>query len=151
MKQTNVFKLIHAIQQINNENIVKFTKAFQYPLGISPILVLAELSSKGPQRQVELADSVGYTKGAMTNIATKLVQLGLVERLYDEKDRRAIQLKITTAGEKALSEAQAIGNELFIEIFEVLSEEEIKQYLSIQEKLVKGVQEKKRKDVDKES
>lgn len=139
LKQENIFKLIHAIQQINNENIIKFTKAFPYPLGISPILVLSELKNKGPQRQVDLAETIGYTKGAMTNIATKLLNLGLVEKLSNEKDRRSIELKITPAGEKALTEAQAIGQKLFVEIFEVLDEEEIKQYLLIQEKLLENV------------
>lgn len=146
LKQNNIFKLIHVIQQMNNENIMRFTKEFRYPLGISPILVLGELRSKGPQRQVELAETIGYTKGAMTNISIKLVKLGLVERLYDDNDRRTIRLRITAAGEKALAEANKIGQVVFIQLFEVLSEEEINVYLSIQEKLVKGIQDRKRKD-----
>jgi DNA-binding MarR family transcriptional regulator len=143
MNQTNLFKLIRAIEKINNENIIRFTRAFPYPLGISPILVLAELRDKGPQKQIDLAETLAYTKGAMTNIAVKLVDLGLAERLYDENDRRAIQLNITSAGEKALSKAQAIGQEVFLQLFEVLTEEEINHYLNIQEKLVKGIQDKK--------
>lgn len=122
---------------------MRFTKAFPYPIGISPILVLSELRTKGPQKQVELAETVGYTKGAMTNIATKLVDLGLAERLYDENDRRTIHLKITAAGDQALTEAQKIGQDVFTELFEVLNEEEINQYLSIQEKLVKSIQDRK--------
>jgi len=143
LQQTSIFKLIHAIEFMNNENIKRFTKAFPYPLGISPILVLGELQTKGPQKQVELAETVGYTKGAMTSIATKLVNLGLVERLYDENDHRTIRLNITTEGEKALLMAQEIGKEVFMQLFEVLSEEEINQYLHIQEKLVEGIQSKK--------
>ncbi|PAV29636.1 MarR family transcriptional regulator [Virgibacillus profundi] len=143
MRQRNIFKLIHAIEQMNNENIIRFTKEFQHPLGISPILVLSELKSKGPRKQVELAETLGYTKGAMTNIATKLTKLELAERLYDESDRRTIQLKITPAGEIALNEAQEIGQKVFMELFDVLSEEEINQYLVIQEKLVKGIQDRK--------
>ncbi|WP_419393102.1 MarR family winged helix-turn-helix transcriptional regulator [Cytobacillus praedii] len=143
MNQTNIFKLIQAIEQMNNDNIMRFTKAFPYPLGISPILVLSELRTKGPQKQVELAETVGYTKGAMTNIATKLVNLGLAERLYDENDRRIIQLKITAAGEQALTEAQKIGKDVFAQLFEVLSEEEIDQYLMIQEKLVRSIHDRK--------
>lgn len=122
---------------------MRFTKTFSYPIGISPILVLSELRTKGPQKQVELAETVGYTKGAMTNIANKLVDLGLAERLYDENDRRTIQLKITAAGEQALTEAQKIGKDVFTQLFEVLNEEEINQYLRIQEKLVKSIQDRK--------
>ncbi|MET4559559.1 DNA-binding MarR family transcriptional regulator [Lysinibacillus parviboronicapiens] len=142
MEQTSIFKLIHMIEQMNNANIIRFTKAFPYPLGISPILVLNELHSNGPQKQAELAETIGYTKGAMTNIAEKLVKLGLAERLYDQADRRTIRLMITNEGEKALVKAQSIGKEVFIQLFEVLNEEEIAQYLLIQEKLVQGIQDK---------
>ena len=143
MNQKNIFKLIRAVEQMNNENIMQFTKAFHYPLGISPILVLGELRTKGPQKQAELAETIGYTKGAMTSIAGKLVTLGLAERLYDENDRRTIQLKITAAGRNALKEAQAIGEDVFMRLFETLSEEEINQYLLIQEKIVQGIEDRK--------
>ncbi|MFJ7952943.1 MarR family winged helix-turn-helix transcriptional regulator [Lysinibacillus sp. NPDC096418] len=143
MTQTTIFKLIHMIDQMNNANIVRFTKAFPYPLGISPILVLSELRTKGPQKQAELAETIGYTKGAMTSIATKLVDLGLAQRLYDANDRRTIRMEITKEGENALLKAQSIGRDVFMQLFEVLNEEEIAQYLLIQEKLVQGIQEKK--------
>ncbi|MFD1928876.1 MarR family winged helix-turn-helix transcriptional regulator [Sporosarcina siberiensis] len=145
MKQKNIFKLIRTVEQMNNENIMQFTKKFQHPLGISPILVLAELRTKGPQKQAELAETIGYTKGAMTNISEKLVRLGFAERLYDESDRRTIQLQITTAGMNALKEAQAIGEDVFMLLFESLSEEEINQYLMIQEKIVQGIESRKKK------
>ncbi|MFJ7732822.1 MarR family winged helix-turn-helix transcriptional regulator [Lysinibacillus sp. NPDC097231] len=142
MKQTNIFKLIHMIEQVNNANIIRFTKAFPYPLGISPILVLNELHLKGPQKQAVLAETIGYTKGAMTSIAEKLVKLELAERLYDPSDRRTIRLQITNEGEKALIKAQSIGQEVFMQLFETLNDEEIAQYLLIQEKLVQGIQDK---------
>jgi len=131
------------IDKINNENIVRFTKAFPYPLGISPILVLSDLKKNGVQKLVDLADKLGYTKGAMTNIATKLLDLGLAEKVFDETDRRVIQLRITPTGEKALSEAQAIGQTLFMQHFEALNEEEINQYFNIQEKLLKHIEDQK--------
>lgn len=142
MEQTNIFKLIHAIEKMNNHNIIQFTKDFPYPLGISPILVLSELRNKGAQKQVELADTLGYTKGAMTNIANKLENLELVNRVDDEQDKRVNYLTITPEGEKALQTAQKIGEKVFVELFEVLSEDEINLYLSIQEKLIKGIQAK---------
>lgn len=145
MREANIFKLIHAIEAMNNDNIKRFTKAFPYPIGISPILVLHELRANGPQKQVDLALKVGYTKGAMTHIANKLVDLGLAERLYDENDRRIIQLQITASGEKALLEAQKIGHDVFTQLFEVLSEDEIHQYLNIQEKLVQSIHDRKNK------
>lgn len=142
MEQANIFKLIHAIEKMNNHNIIQFTKQYPYPLGISPILVLSELRQKGPQKQVELAETLGYTKGAMTNIANKLVNLEFVDRLNVKQDKRANQLSITSTGEKALVEAQEIGKEMFVDLFQVLTEEEIDQYLSIQEKLLQGIEDR---------
>ena len=142
MKQTSIFRLIHMIDQMNNANIIRFTKEFPYPLGVSPILVLSELKHKGPQRQAELAETIGYTKGAMTSIAEKLVKLGLAERLYDENDRRTIRLQITEEGKNAFTKAQDVGKDVFIQLFEVLNEEEIEQYLLILEKLVQGIKDR---------
>ncbi|WP_409369713.1 MarR family winged helix-turn-helix transcriptional regulator [Lysinibacillus sp. 38-6] len=142
MKQTSIFRLIHMIDQMNNANIIRFTKEFPYPLGVSPILVLSELKHKGPQRQAELAETIGYTKGAMTSIAEKLVKLGLAERLYDENDRRTIRLQITEEGKNAFNKAQDVGKDVFIQLFEVLNEEEIEQYLLILEKLVQGIKDR---------
>lgn len=144
MRENNIFKLIRAVEQMNNDNIMEFTKAFRHSLGISPILVLAELKSKGPQKQAELAETVGYTKGAMTSIADKLVQLEMAKRLYDENDRRTIRLEITTTGFQALKEAQTIGEDVFTKLFDPLSEEEIRQYLLIQEKILQGIQNRKK-------
>ncbi|UZM98002.1 hypothetical protein OL548_24485 [Lysinibacillus sp. MHQ-1] len=42
----------------------------------------------------------------------------------------------------ALSKAQSIGKEVFVQLFEVLDDTEIAQYLQIQEKLVQGIQNK---------
>ncbi|WP_042149723.1 MarR family winged helix-turn-helix transcriptional regulator [Paucisalibacillus sp. EB02] len=146
MEQANIFKLIHAIEKMNNHNIIQFTKQYPYPLGISPILVLSELRQKGPQKQVELAETLGYTKGAMTNIANKLVNLEFVDRLDVKQDKRANQLSITETGEKALVEAQEIGKKMFVDLFQELTEEEINQYLTIQEKLLQGIDDRIQKN-----
>ncbi|MEK4230364.1 MarR family winged helix-turn-helix transcriptional regulator [Solibacillus sp. FSL H8-0538] len=143
MEKKSIFQLIHMIEQVRNENIVRFTREFPYPVSISPILVLGELRAKGPRKQVDLAEVIGYTKGAMTNIATKLVDLGLAERLYDDNDRRTIHLQITPKGIEALKEAQKIGEKLYIELFEVFDDEELKQYINLQKKLIANMKNKK--------
>lgn len=132
----NIFQLIHMTELINNENIVKFTKKFQYPIGISPILVLLELRENGLLKQVELADRLGYTKGAMTSIANKLVSNQLAERVFDENDRRIIRLCITEKGKQALFEANKIGKEIHLDLFSALTTEEIQIYVALQQKIL---------------
>lgn len=143
MRQKSIFQLIHLAEQMNNEHIVRFTSEYAYPIGVSPILVLSELNTRGARKQVELAELLGFTKGAMTNISNKLVDLGLAKRLYDDKDRRTIQLQITPEGQSALKQAQAIGDKLFTELFSVFTDGELAQYFQLQEKLAASIEKKK--------
>ena len=143
MNQENLFDLIHPIEQISNEHIVEFTSRFSYPIGVSSILVLAELKKNGALRQSDLADKLDYTKGAVTHIASKLVSNQLAERLSDEDDRRTVYLRITDKGIIALSEAQKIGESIFLELFQALSKEELHEYLRLQRKLLEGMKSKR--------
>lgn len=140
MEQTDIFKLIHAVELFTNEAIIRWMNSFEHNIGISPVLVLAELKQKGPQKQTVLAKKLGYTPGAMTNIANRLIKLGLAERQYNENDRRNVFLSITDKGADVLKEAQQKGRELRAGLFKVLSEEEVQQFLSIYEKLLKNLE-----------
>lgn len=139
MKETNIFQLIHANELVNNANILQFSQRIQNYIGISPILVLNELKQNGPLKQTVLAEKLGYSPGAMTNIASKLVKERYAERQYNADDRRNVLLAITKLGIKALEEAQKVGNEIQVELFSVLSEEEVEEYLSIQQKLLSKI------------
>lgn len=143
-KVNNIFTLIHMIKQVTNENIVRFTNEFSYPIGISTIVTLAEIHASGPVKQIDLSDKLGYSRSTITNMADKLVKLGLVERVYDEKDRRTIHLQITEQGKEALEEAKAIGDKIYSEQYSVLTEEELEQYIRIQKKLWKSMRHAKR-------
>jgi len=138
VEDTNLFQVIHKTEQLNNLNIYHFTKNFNHKIGVSPILVLSELKVEGAQKQTVLADKLGCTPGAMTNIANKLVKLGFAKRLYNEDDRRHVLMEITDAGRNVLVDAQARGREAHSEIFNVLSEEELQQYLELTEKLLEA-------------
>lgn len=146
MEQDQLFKMIHTVEAVTNEAIIDWNTRFPHRLGISPILTLGELSRKGLQNQMKLAETLGFTGGAMTNIAKKLISLGLVERIYNEQDRRQVLLQITPAGTAVLMEAQAIGKQQYVELFDCLDETEIELYLSINEKLLHNIRSKRKKD-----
>ena len=79
---------------------------------------------------------LGFTKGAMTSIANKLAANDLVVRIYDETDRRTIQLDITDEGRNALKKAAEIGEQIYLDLFSALTAEEIETYLALQKKLI---------------
>lgn len=143
METEDLFKLIHTVEAITNEAIVAWNDVFPHNLGVSPILVLSELERNGPQNQMKLAGLLGFTGGAMTNIASKLVKLELAIRTFNDSDRRQVLLKVTPKGSSLLQEAQKLGKQQHVEMFQVLNEDEIAQYLSINEKLLKSLKTKK--------
>ena len=143
-KVNNIFTLTHMIQQVTYENIVRFTNEFSYPIGISTIVTLAEIRASGPVKQINLSEKLGYSRSTITNTADKLVKFGLVERVYDEKDRRTVRLQITEQGKEALEEAKAIGDKIYSEQYSVLTDEELEQYIRLQKKLWKSMRHAKR-------
>jgi len=136
MTNQNIFKLIRTIELFTNRAIIRWNKSFPSPVGISSILVLEQLQQNGPQKQSTLANQLGYTPGAMTNIANNLIKENYATREYSVNDRRVIFLVITAKGQQIVQDAQLQGQELRKELFEVLTEEEITQFLSIHEKLL---------------
>lgn len=135
----DIFKLIRTMELYTDEAIIRFTKSFNRNIGLSPILVLSQLKKNGPQKQSVLANSLGYTPGAITNISTKLVKEEYAERLYNDEDRRHVLLKITPKGEAMLLEARENGDKLHIELFNALSDDELNQLLFLYEKMVNNL------------
>lgn len=136
MEHPDIFKVIHTVEQFTNEMIIHWMKAFEHNIGIAPVLVLSELKKQGPLKQTVLAQKLGYTPGAMTNIANRLIKQEMAERKYNDDDRRHVLLSITDKGIKVLKEAQHKGQELQAELFRKLNEEELQQFLKIYEKLL---------------
>ena len=138
VKDSNLFQVIHKTEYINNSNIYHFTRRFPHKLGVTPVLVLSELLQHGALKQTVLAERMGCTPGAMTNIANKLVKLGYAKRVYNEEDRRHVLMEITDAGVSVLKDAQVQGRKVHQELFEVLTDEELEQYINITEKLLEA-------------
>jgi DNA-binding MarR family transcriptional regulator len=63
-------------------------------------------------RMSELAASRFLTPAAATGIVDRLIHLGLVQRHFDEKDRRVILLALTDQGEAALAKMEHAVQEL---------------------------------------
>lgn len=136
LEHPDIFKVIHTVEQFTNEMIIQWMKAFEHNIGIAPVLVLSELNKQGPLKQTVLAQKLGYTPGAMTNIANRLIKQEMAERKYNDDDRRHVLLSITDKGIKVLKEAQHKGQELQVVLFQKLNEEELQQFLKIYEKLL---------------
>ncbi len=64
--------------------------------------VLAGLARTGPQRVTDLARVAGVSQPAMTQLVNRLTQQGMLARVADDADRRAVLVEVTEAGRGVL-------------------------------------------------
>nr|WP_321458138.1 MarR family transcriptional regulator [uncultured Cohaesibacter sp.] len=57
----------------------------------------------------DIGARLGQKSGALTPVLKRLEQDGLVERIRDEKDERALNIKLTEKGEELRQEAAKVG------------------------------------------
>lgn len=139
MSETNFFQLIDNADLLSYKTMPLFFKQFDKQLNISQVILLAHIHHNGALQPSVLAQTLGYTYGAITSMTNKLVTSGYLTRTAAEQDRRTILLNITASGEQLLNEAEALGKEIRNQVYGVLSEEEITQMIHIQNKLLNHV------------
>ena len=78
--------------------------------------VLARLSRRDGQRQVELADGLDIEPITLCRMVDRLEEAGFVERRPDPADRRARRIFLTGEAAPVLEQLQAIGADFHDEI-----------------------------------
>lgn len=117
--------------------MVDMTTSFMWPLKLgsddlptSQIAVLYELQAQGRMNLTQLAHQVSVAKQTMTDISSKLIKLGYVERVYDERNRRQIQLQLTPEGSAYIdSYIRTRQHYMRDQVFSSLSKEQLRQLL----------------------
>lgn len=97
----------------------------------------------------ELADRLGVSTGAVTQMTDIMARRQLVVREVDAADRRVSQLALTPAGRSLAAEVQAFTTTKMTALLEVLSDEELTQFKAVMGKLNHAVQEKTKRNHDK--
>ncbi len=83
----------------------------------------------------ELAEGAGITPGAITQFVDALVEKGLVIREGDPVDRRIVRLKLTELAKNQFEKFRREHLASFSKVFDVLSDDEIKQLITLMEKI----------------
>jgi DNA-binding MarR family transcriptional regulator len=76
-------------------------------------LALFELGEEGPLRLNDLADRMGVSPPTASRAVDALYELGLVERVPDARDRRALRIDLTSAGKELLADRKAKAQDAF--------------------------------------
>lgn len=100
--------------------------------GLHPtqLLVLVALSEGGAQRVGELAAKIPCSQPTVTSVANSMELAGLVQRVRDTADGRAIRLSITDAGRAALRDVIRSQMQLLRERMTALSADDRDQLLA---------------------
>ncbi|EGD40798.1 MarR family winged helix-turn-helix transcriptional regulator [Nocardioides sp. WG-D5] len=86
------------------EKVVRLVREVSTAGDISPTAatVLGVLARTGAQRVTDLARTAGVSQPAMTQLVNRLTRQGMLARVADDADRRAVLVEITDAGREVL-------------------------------------------------
>ena len=73
----------------------------------------------------EIGQAMVKASQTITGLVDRVEEPGLVERVFDRRDRRKTWVRITEKGERKLAEALPVFNRLVDEIFSVLTDQDL--------------------------
>lgn len=96
-----------------------------YGLTVEQCGLLGSVKARGGSlRPVDLAQILERSPNSVSMLVDRMVRAGLVRRTRDRKDRRVVNVSLTSKGERALEPAAPAGWELIQEVLSSLSVED---------------------------
>lgn len=123
------------------EKLSSWEETVAEQVGLTPrqCHAVSELGEAGKIRMKILSERLGVTTGTMTIMADRLQKLNLIQRIEDSKDRRAFNIELTEKGREIYCSHMRHHRQLGNELFASLSPREAHTFLSLFEKIVKGI------------
>jgi DNA-binding MarR family transcriptional regulator len=120
-------RLVELIEQINHAMHCTPSDGWDgLDLTFQQIKVLAFLF-EGQQRMGNIATHMSCIMSSATSIVDRLVDKGLVGRLVDPEDRRAVVCQLTDSGKETMEQFWSIGREKIIQLAEQLDPHELNE------------------------
>lgn len=109
--------------------------------GVTPAqaIVLTIVGSKGKVRQNEIARYLDQAEAAVTQMVSRLMEKGLVERERSPDDNRAWQLSLTEQGAWSAARARRAMDEINTVIDQTLAEESVDDVVRALKKIREGI------------
>jgi len=131
----------HALNMMNRKLLAHADRAFsKIHLRFIEFRILFILNRTGPTPMVRIAKELGVTKAAVTSIIDDIEAKGLVRRDRDTKDRRLLNVEITPAGRKLLTQAEKTHFEVIAGLLATLTQEERRTLMRSYEKIGKALE-----------
>jgi DNA-binding MarR family transcriptional regulator len=110
------------------------------PMTATQRIALVELGDAGALRLNDLAARMGVSAPTASRSVDVLHELGLVERVVDQHDRRAVNIDLTEQGKAMLDERKTRASEAFMPAVAVLSRDDRKQLSALLRRMTEALQ-----------
>ena len=105
-------------------------------LSLPQLHLLAILKKRGGMITTgEIGEAMVKASQTITGLVDRLEEPGMVERVFDRKDRRKTWVRLTAKGERKLTEASPVAVSLAEELASVLTDQELQDLQAKLEKL----------------
>ena len=94
----------------------------------------------GHMSATQLSKELGYDMGALTRVVDELERRGLVRRERSRRDRRAVEIAVTSAGRRQADSAKPMVVKLLNELLEPYSEAEIATLIDLMQRMLVRLQ-----------
>lgn len=108
--------------------------------GPSPVQfkILSLVLDEGAPTMKEVADSLFITSPSATAAIDRMVKVGQLKRISDEKDRRVVRLAITDKGKKEFEDSRKDMVSRMSKILETLNAKERDEFAEILTKIIRS-------------
>lgn len=131
--QTLVEKLVSVMRRVHAGQGFRFS---EFKLGPPQVRILFFIAKQKEDVAVkDLAEMLKVTPGAVTQFVDALVEMDLVRREEDAKDRRIIRIKLSELAISKLEEFRKGYLASASRVFDVLSDAEIKEFVRLLDKV----------------
>jgi DNA-binding MarR family transcriptional regulator len=135
----SIFNNFHAIKRAHSHGSRFSRQRFGVTMTQASLLML--LMHDGRKTMGEVASELGVSRSAATQLLDGLIEKGLIERTVDESDRRVVYVEMSHRGIRHLKRVRQSGMEHITGLFDLLTDEELKQIEAITTKLAERAKE----------
>jgi len=128
--------------QSNVRSARGWTKPDHHPISRQQVELLFVVSQYGSPNVKEIADSLGITSGAVSQLIEHLVEEGMLERGNSSDDRRIVQVRFTRHGAKIFKHFQAHRVAKMTDFLSALDDQELAQFTGLLDKMMRNFADK---------
>lgn len=105
------------------------------PISFTQWVVLMHLTRQDHISATQLSADIGHDMGALTRVVDELERSGFARRERSHRDRRAVEIAITSSGRRAVQNGKRVVVELLNRLVEPFTDPEIDTLLALLKRL----------------